>query len=49
MKKNARPKKTNIHTGIDIGSANIRCAIIEADIAENSYKLLGIGSYILQG
>jgi len=44
MTKNGRPKKTNIHTGIDIGSTNIRCAIIETDIAENSNKLLGIGS-----
>lgn len=44
MMKNTRPKMTNIHTGIDIGSAKIRCAIIETDIVENTNKLLGIGS-----
>ncbi len=44
MMKNTRPKKTNIHTGIDVGSAKIRCAIIESDVVENTYKLLGIGS-----
>lgn len=44
MTKNTRPKKINIHTGIDIGSAKIRCAIIETDIIENTNKLLGIGS-----
>lgn len=44
MKKNTRPKKINIHTGIDIGSAKIRCAIIETDIVENTNKLLGVGS-----
>ncbi len=42
--KNARPKKTNIHTGKDIGSAKIRCAIIETVIVGNTNKLLGIGS-----
>ena len=44
MTKNTRPKKMNIHTGIDIGSAKIRCAIIETDIIENTNKLLGLGS-----
>jgi len=34
----------NLHTGIDIGSSKIRCAIIESDIVENTYRLLGIGS-----
>ncbi len=44
MKKNARPKKTNIFTGIDIGSANIRCAILTYDQTEDKNTLLGIGS-----
>ena len=44
MKKNARPKKTNIYTGIDIGSANIRCAILTYNQAEDNNTLLGIGS-----
>lgn len=44
MMKNTRPNKANIHTGIDIGSAKIRCAIIETDIVKNTNKLLGIGS-----
>jgi len=44
MTKNIRPKKTNIHTGIDIGSSKIRCAIIETDVVENTNKLLGVGS-----
>ncbi|MBU0528256.1 cell division protein FtsA [bacterium] len=42
--KNSRPKKMNIHAGIDIGSAKIRCAIVETDFIENKNKLLGIGS-----
>jgi len=42
--KNSRPKKMNIHAGIDIGSAKIRCAIVETDLIENKNKLLGIGS-----
>lgn len=42
--KKARTKKINLHTGIDIGSSKIRCAIIESDIVENAYRLLGIGS-----
>ena len=47
--KNTRTKKTNIHTGIDIGSAKIRCAIIETDIVENTNRLLGIGSSVSTG
>ena len=43
MKKNKRPKMTNIHTGIDVGSTKIRCSIIEIDSEKNSKKLLGIG------
>jgi cell division protein FtsA len=42
--KKVRTKKMNLHTGIDIGSSKIRCAIIESDIVENTYRLLGIGS-----
>ena len=42
--KKPRTKKNNLHTGIDIGSSKIRCAIIESDIVENTYRLLGIGS-----
>jgi len=42
--KKARTKKMTVHTGIDIGSSKIRCAIIESDIVENTYRLLGIGS-----
>ena len=42
--KKPRTKKINLHTGIDIGSSKIRCAIIESDIVENTYRLLGIGS-----
>ena len=44
MIKNTRTKKTNILTGIDIGSSTIKCAIIEADGVENTNRLLGIGS-----
>ena len=44
MTKNIRPKKTNIHTGIDIGSSKIRCTIIETHVVENTNKLLGVGS-----
>lgn len=47
--KNTRTKKTNIHTGIDIGSAKIRCAIIETDIVENANRLLGVGSSVSTG
>ena len=47
--KNTRAKKTNIHTGIDIGSTKIRCAIIEADIVENTNRLLGLGSATSSG
>jgi len=47
--KNSRTKKTNIQTGIDIGSAKIRCAIMETDIVENTYRLLGVGSSISTG
>ncbi len=42
--KKPRTKKINLHTGIDIGSSKIRCAIIESDLVENTYRLLGIGS-----
>ena len=47
--KNARAKKTNIHAGIDIGSAKIRCAIIETNTIENNFRLLGLGSSISTG
>ena len=47
--KNSRTKKSNIHAGIDIGSAKIRCAIIETDTIENANRLLGIGSSISTG
>ena len=47
--KNSRTKKSNIHAGIDIGSAKIRCAIIETDTIENTNRLLGIGSSISTG
>jgi len=47
--KNVRAKKTNIHTGIDIGSAKIRCAIIETDMVENTNRLLGLGSSVSTG
>ena len=49
MKKSARPKKTNIYTGIDIGSANIRCAILDFDQVENKNTILGIGSSLSTG
>lgn len=49
MKKGARPKKTNISTGIDIGSANIRCAILDFDQDGNKNTLLGIGSAVSTG
>ena len=44
MKKTARPKRTNVFTGIDVGSTNIRCSIIENDLLENKTRLLGIGT-----
>ncbi len=44
MMKNSRPKKMNIISGIDIGSAKIRCAIIANDDINNTNKLLGIGT-----
>ncbi len=47
--KNVRTKKTNIHTGIDIGSAKIRCAIIETDVVESTNRLLGLGSSVSTG
>jgi len=44
MTKNPRSKKMNIISGIDIGSAKIRCAIIANDDINNTNKLLGIGT-----
>jgi len=44
MTKSARPKKTDIFTGIDIGSANIRCAILDYNSTDNKNSILGIGS-----
>jgi len=44
MTKGARPKKSDIFTGIDIGSANIRCAILDYNATENKNAILGIGS-----
>lgn len=49
MKKGARPKKTNIYAGIDIGSANIRCAILDYNQMENKHSVLGIGSAVSTG
>ena len=40
--KKPRTKKNNLHTGIDIGSSKIRCAIIESDIVEK-YRKTNIG------
>jgi cell division protein FtsA len=44
MKKGSRLKRTNIYTGIDIGSANIRCAILDFDQDENKHTLIGVGT-----
>jgi cell division protein FtsA len=44
MKNSTRPRRTNIFTGIDIGSANIHCAILAYDRTENTNTLIGIGS-----
>jgi len=49
MKKGTRLKRTNIYTGIDIGSANIRCSILDFDQDENKHTLLGIGSSASNG
>lgn len=44
MNKGARPKKTNIYTGIDIGSTSIRCAILDFNQVERKNTILGIGN-----
>ncbi|MBC8402909.1 MAG: hypothetical protein H8E14_15595, partial [Candidatus Marinimicrobia bacterium] len=39
-----RGQDKNIQVGIDIGSSQVRCAIVESDLENGAIKLLGLGA-----